>query len=54
MIEGRFWTPFRLHLPEVLVPEIQQVFFQLVIPKKWESDNYHPLCIHLAGTGDHV
>ncbi|RZB38807.1 C4orf29 -like, partial [Asbolus verrucosus] len=53
IIEGRFWTPFRLYLPTLLVPEIQQVFFQMVVPQKWPTADYRPMCIHLAGTGDH-
>lgn len=27
--------------------------FQLIVPKEWNS-KYKPVCIHLAGTGDHV
>lgn len=26
----------------------------MVLPLKWNNDNYKPMCIHLAGTGDHV
>uniref|UniRef100_A0A8C0KZN3 Abhydrolase domain containing 18 n=1 Tax=Canis lupus dingo TaxID=286419 RepID=A0A8C0KZN3_CANLU len=26
--------------------------FQLIVPKEWNS-KYKPVCIHLAGTGDH-
>jgi hypothetical protein len=26
--------------------------FQFIVPKKWK--NHKPVCIHLAGTGDHV
>jgi hypothetical protein len=54
IIEGRFWTPLRLYLPTLLVPEVQQVFFQMILPQKWPSQDYRPICIHLAGTGDHV
>jgi hypothetical protein len=53
IIEGRFWTPLRLYLPTLLVPEVQQVFFQMILPQKWPSQDYRPICIHLAGTGDH-
>lgn len=27
--------------------------FQFIVPKEWNS-KYRPVCIHLAGTGDHV
>lgn len=27
--------------------------FQFIVPKQWNS-SYRPVCIHLAGTGDHV
>ncbi|KYB29747.1 protein ABHD18 isoform X2 [Tribolium castaneum] len=53
ILEGRLWTPFRMFLPSLLVPEIQQVYFQMILPRKWPSSDYRPLCIHLAGTGDH-
>ncbi|XP_044257180.1 protein ABHD18 isoform X2 [Tribolium madens] len=53
ILEGRLWTPFRMFLPSLLVPEIQQVYFQMILPLKWPSKDYRPLCIHLAGTGDH-
>uniref|UniRef100_A0A1B6EA70 Uncharacterized protein n=1 Tax=Clastoptera arizonana TaxID=38151 RepID=A0A1B6EA70_9HEMI len=25
----------------------------MILPKKWSSDHYKPVCIHMAGTGDH-
>ena len=28
--------------------------FQLVLPRKWHSHKIKPICLHLAGTGDHV
>lgn len=28
--------------------------FQLVLPRKWYSHKIKPICLHLAGTGDHV
>ena len=28
--------------------------FQMVLPVKWQDAHLKPVCIHLAGTGDHV
>ena len=28
--------------------------FELLIPKKWRSNDSKPVYIHMAGTGDHV
>lgn len=28
--------------------------FQLVLPRKWHSHKIKPICLHHAGTGDHV
>lgn len=33
--------------------EIEDAYFQMILPLKWKSE-YKPVCIHLAGTGDHV
>lgn len=54
VIEGCFKSPVDLYLTDSLVPEIKEVFFQMVLPNKWPSPDFRPLCIHLAGTGDHV
>lgn len=53
-MEGKFETPLAKCLPDVISPEIQNANFQMIIPRKWKSDSYKPVCIHLAGTGDHV
>jgi len=53
LLEGHFPSPFSLYLPG-LVPEISEnAYFQILLPKKWESDQFKPICLHLAGTGDH-
>ncbi|XP_057661892.1 protein ABHD18 isoform X1 [Diorhabda carinulata] len=52
IIEGTFRSPFALHLPGLVPEEVQDCYFQMVLPLKWNS-NYKPICIHLAGTGDH-
>ncbi|XP_063232948.1 protein ABHD18 [Bacillus rossius redtenbacheri] len=53
VLEGRFVSPFVEHLPGLLPPEAETVYFQVVLPKKWRSEHYKPVCLHLAGTGDH-
>ncbi|XP_050313195.1 protein ABHD18 isoform X2 [Anthonomus grandis grandis] len=52
LIEGKFRSPFALHLPGLVSPEVQDAYFQMVLPLHWTTD-YKPVCIHLAGTGDH-
>lgn len=29
-------------------------YFQVILPTKWSSHKIKPICLHLAGTGDHV
>jgi len=29
-------------------------YFQVILPTKWGSHKIKPICLHLAGTGDHV
>ncbi|KAJ8918748.1 hypothetical protein NQ315_015068 [Exocentrus adspersus] len=53
IIEGKFRSPFAVYVPDLVSEEIQDAFFQMVLPLKWKDDNYKPVCIHLAGTGDH-
>ncbi|CAB0003164.1 unnamed protein product [Nesidiocoris tenuis] len=53
MIEGRFHCPFDLYLPELLPKVVKTCHFQMLLPVKWESDHYKPVCIQMAGTGDH-
>lgn len=54
IIEGKFVSPFELYMPG-LVPEVaQDAHFQMILPKTWKEDDYKPVCLHLAGTGDHV
>ncbi|KAK2728072.1 protein ABHD18-like [Artemia franciscana] len=51
-ISGQFKSPFVDFLPGLLPEEAEIATFQLVIPKKWKT-NIKPVCIHMAGTGDH-
>ncbi|XP_033150605.1 protein ABHD18 isoform X2 [Drosophila busckii] len=53
LIEGKFMTPLELHLPGVVPEAAQQAYFQFIIPNKWKHEQFKPICIHLAGTGDH-
>lgn len=53
-MEGYFVTPLERHLPGI-VPEIaQKAHFQALLPVHWPDPNCKPVCLHLAGTGDHV
>lgn len=53
-MEGYFLTPLERYLPGI-VPEIaQKAHFQALLPVKWPEKECKPVCLHLAGTGDHV
>lgn len=54
MIEGRFITPMELYLPGLVPKESIEAHFQVILPLKWRDDKHKPICVHLAGTGDHV
>ena len=59
VFEYEFRSPLNKILPGSLPKESEKVRFQLVIPHNWfDSGNLsyaerRPVCIHLAGTGDH-
>ncbi|XP_043584404.1 protein ABHD18 isoform X1 [Bombus pyrosoma] len=53
IIEGCFESPFNKHLPDIMPYETITAHFQLVLPPKWHSHKIKPICLHLAGTGDH-
>ncbi|CAH2263562.1 protein ABHD18 isoform X1 [Pararge aegeria] len=53
LIEGYFLSPLEKCLPGI-VPEIaQKAHFQIVLPIHWPDPHCKPVCLHLAGTGDH-
>ncbi|KAJ2942777.1 hypothetical protein O0L34_g14965 [Tuta absoluta] len=53
IIEGYFITPLEKYLPGI-VPEIaQKAHFQAILPIHWPQPGVKPMCLHLAGTGDH-
>ncbi|XP_021940977.1 protein ABHD18 isoform X2 [Zootermopsis nevadensis] len=53
IIEGHFLSPFVTNLPGIVPKESETAYFQVLLPKKWNSSHYKPICLHLAGTGDH-
>lgn len=53
IIEGCFETPFERHLPNIMPEETKTSYFQLILPRRWSSHKTQPVCLHLAGTGDH-
>ncbi|XP_018335349.1 protein ABHD18-like [Agrilus planipennis] len=52
IINGSFKTPLVSFIPEVVPKVVENAYFQLIIPKKWNSE-FKPICIHYAATGDH-
>ncbi|XP_071452796.1 protein ABHD18 [Hetaerina americana] len=52
ILEGEFHSPFAMHMPGLVPHEAETVYFQMLLPKKWRT-NLKPVCLHLAGTGDH-
>lgn len=48
---GHFISPLEHFVPGVLPTESVKARFQFIVPKKWKK--YKPVCIQLAGTGDH-
>lgn len=47
-------TPMEFHLPGLVPKESIDAHFQMILPLKWKNEKYKPICVHLAGTGDHV
>lgn len=54
IIEGRFISPMELYLPGLVPKESIEAQFQVILPLKWRDEKFKPICVHLAGTGDHV
>ncbi|XP_064481317.1 protein ABHD18-like isoform X2 [Ornithodoros turicata] len=46
-------SPFVQYLPEVVPKESHKAWFQVLLPRHWVTEPLRPVCIHLAGTGDH-
>jgi hypothetical protein len=53
VFDGHFESPMVKYFGDMIPKESQTAKFQLVLPKKWNDSELKPLCIHLAGTGDH-
>jgi len=53
IMEGQFPSPLDKHLPHILPERSKMAYFQAVLPRRYLSGDYRPVCIHLAGTGDH-
>lgn len=51
--EGHFISPVATRVPGLLPRESERAYFQIVVPKRWHARGRKPVCIHLAGTGDH-
>lgn len=54
VIEGKFLTPFELYLPGLVPDAAKYASFQMLLPLKWPDERFKPVCVHFAGTGDHV
>ena len=61
LYEGHFHSPLVKYLPDLVPTESHIARFQLMLPTAWSStttkkqqSQLRPLCIQLAGTGDHV
>ncbi|XP_074849420.1 protein ABHD18 isoform X1 [Carettochelys insculpta] len=52
VLDGHFISPLIHYIPNIMPTESIIARFQLILPKRWNS-KYKPVCIHLAGTGDH-
>ena len=53
ILEGHFISPLAHYVPGILPVESLVARFQFITPRRWNS-KHRPVCIHLAGTGDHV
>uniref|UniRef100_A0A8D0CBA6 Abhydrolase domain containing 18 n=1 Tax=Salvator merianae TaxID=96440 RepID=A0A8D0CBA6_SALMN len=52
ILNGHFISPLAHYVPDIMPSESVTARFQFLVPKQWNS-KYRPVCIHLAGTGDH-
>ncbi|KAG8183714.1 hypothetical protein JTE90_002781 [Oedothorax gibbosus] len=53
ILDGHMLSPFVNYLPEVVPEESRIARFQILLPNTWPSEPLRPVCLHLAGTGDH-
>ena len=52
ILEGHFSCPWTRILPGIMPKEAEVAKFQVILPKEWKG-KHKPVCLHLAGTGDH-
>lgn len=52
ILDGHFVSPMAHCVPDIMPVESVIARFQLIVPKEWNG-RHRPVCIHLAGTGDH-
>ncbi|XP_066089472.1 protein ABHD18 isoform X2 [Saccopteryx bilineata] len=52
ILDGHFVSPMAHYVPDIMPIESVIARFQFIVPREWNS-KYRPVCIHLAGTGDH-
>ncbi|KAH0615975.1 hypothetical protein JD844_026677 [Phrynosoma platyrhinos] len=52
ILDGHFVSPLAHYVPDIMPSESVTARFQFIVPKRWNS-KHRPVCIHLAGTGDH-
>lgn len=53
IIDGHFESPICGILPHLVPQKCRTAYFQLVLPEDIPKSNPGPICIHMAGTGDH-
>ncbi|XP_068623438.1 protein ABHD18 isoform X2 [Battus philenor] len=53
LLEGYFLTPLERYLPGIVPKIAQRAHFQVLLPVHWSERDCKPVCLHLAGTGDH-
>lgn len=53
LLEGYFLSPLEKYLPGIVPEIVQKAHFQILLPLHWPDPQSKPVCLHLAGTGDH-
>ncbi|XP_077156449.1 protein ABHD18 isoform X2 [Paroedura picta] len=52
ILNGHFISPLAHYVPDIMPMETITARFQFIVPKWWNT-KHRPVCVHLAGTGDH-
>lgn len=53
IMDGHFESPICSILPHLVPQKCRSAYFQLVLPEDRPQGDLGPICIHMAGTGDH-